>query len=118
MSIFDTLRGLLGGRARKDDTPSSPARRKSGIDREQAAAWLAALESGKLSVPENVQDAAGWDRYWSAQIESGGLEQGFNDMMASEPRSDPAVEETRCAYHPLRGQWSLVRTVRAGRAWL
>ena len=50
-----------------------------------AAEWLAATEAGALRPPGDVHDAAGWDSYWRAHIRVGPLEQGFSDMMSSDP---------------------------------
>ncbi|HVJ27736.1 MAG TPA: hypothetical protein VM493_09330 [Vicinamibacterales bacterium] len=52
---------------------------------EMAAEWLAASEAGALRPPGDVHDAAGWDSYWRAHIRVGPLEQGFSDMMSSDP---------------------------------
>lgn len=93
MSILDRLRGLFGRAARSDHSPASPADNAFGLDREQAAAWLAAVESGELCIPENPHDVAGWDRYWSAQLQHAGIEQGFNDMMANDPHLIPLLKK-------------------------
>jgi len=86
MSIFTNLLHLFKGGARRQAASEKAARGGDpGIGREEAAAWLAAFESGDFRIPENVHDPAGWDRYWSAQLQHGGLEQGFNDMMANNP---------------------------------
>lgn len=86
LSLFQEIRILLGLRRNKQPEPSQePATTPSGrMSPEAAAAWLEAFESGALRIPEDVHDAEGWDRYWSAQVEHGGFEQGFNDMMASD----------------------------------
>jgi hypothetical protein len=47
-------------------------------------AWLKAMESGELNPPRDIHDRAGWDAYWRKQWEVGAVEQGFNDMMASD----------------------------------
>lgn len=67
--------------------PLDPPSTTSGVsqqERERMGAWLEAVESGALCVPENVHDAEAWDRYWRKQLEVGALEQGVNDMMASD----------------------------------
>ena len=52
--------------------------------REQAAAWLAAFEAGRLNPPRDVHNPGAWDNYWRNQIEVGAGEQGFSDMMSSD----------------------------------
>jgi hypothetical protein len=61
------------------------SRGRATFGQAEAAAWLAALESGRFAIPQNIHDSEAWDRYWSAQIEFGQMEQGFGDMMASSP---------------------------------
>lgn len=51
----------------------------------QAAAWLEAFEAGLLNPPRDVRDPRGWDDYWTNQIAVGALDQGFADMMSSDP---------------------------------
>jgi len=48
-------------------------------------AAAAGYEDGSLLPPRDVHDRAGWDRYWKAQLGVGCFEQGFNDMMSSDP---------------------------------
>ena len=62
------------------------------MSQQEAAAWLAAFESGKLAIPQDVHDQEGWDRYWRAQIEVGGLDQGFSDMMSNDTGFIPALD--------------------------
>ena len=72
------------------DRPSTT----SGVsqqERERMAAWLQAVESGALCVPDDVHDAEAWDRYWRKQLEVGAFEQGFNDMMASDRELVPRL---------------------------
>ena len=72
------------------DRPSTT----SGVspeERERMGAWLQAVESGALCVPDNVHDAEAWDRYWRKQLEVGAFEQGFNDMMASDRQLVPRL---------------------------
>ena len=57
----------------------------SAIDQAEAAEWLAAMEAGHLSPPRNVRDAAAWDSYWTSHLRVGLMEQGFSDMMSSDP---------------------------------
>jgi hypothetical protein len=64
-----------------------------GFGQAEAAAWLAAMESGKFAIPQDTHDSEAWDRYWSAQIEFGLMEQGFGDMMASNPEFIPALSQ-------------------------
>ena len=56
-------------------------------------AWVQAMESGALAVPGDVHDREAWDRYWRTQLAVGTIEQGFNDMMASDPRLVPLLIE-------------------------
>jgi len=82
MSLFDRLREIVGSKPEKSDEQSAQT---GGLSRKEAANWLNAWESGALRIPRDVHDPDGWDRYWTAQLEHGGFEQGFNDMMASDP---------------------------------
>jgi len=73
--------------------PTPPAERAdpapramSGAEHERLMAWAHAMETGALAVPDDVHDREAWDRYWRTQIEVGAIEQGFNDMMASDPQ--------------------------------
>jgi hypothetical protein len=52
---------------------------------EQATAWLEAFKSGALHPPRDVRNGTLWDEYWRNHIRVGQFEQGFNDMMASDP---------------------------------
>ena len=83
MGIADQLRRLFGRATPAESEPKPFA--APGLSQAEAAAWLEAFESGRLNMPSDVHDAAGWDRYWTAQWQHGGLEQGFGDMMASDP---------------------------------
>ena len=56
----------------------------TSIDSEQAAAWLAAREAGRLDVPRDLRDPRAWDDYWRNRLEVGALDQGFADMMSSD----------------------------------
>ncbi len=49
------------------------------------AAYVEAMESGKLALPDDVHDKAAWDHYWNNQLQFGPFQQGFSDMMSSEP---------------------------------
>jgi hypothetical protein len=81
LGLFDRFH-----RRRTPEAPEpAPPSEGGGFSRSEAAAWLAAMESGKLQTPADVHDQAGWDRYWQAHVEVGAIEQGFNDMMASDP---------------------------------
>jgi hypothetical protein len=62
------------------------------MSRERAAAWLAAMESGKLNVPSDIHDAEAWDRYWVAHLEVGPMELGFSDMMSNDPGLVPELD--------------------------
>ena len=63
-----------------------PPRTRSEAEHERLMAWAHAMETGALAVPDDVHDGEAWDRYWRTQIEVGAIEQGFNDMMASDPK--------------------------------
>jgi hypothetical protein len=107
MTLGDLLRRAVGlpskvraARAEGDQRPRGVPTRKgkdvnsgppdaggaqlSVASREQAAAWLAALEAGRLNPPRDVRDPRAWDIYWSNHIEVGALDQGFADMMSSD----------------------------------
>lgn len=62
------------------------------LSREDAVRYVAALEAGLLNPPQAVSDPQGWDRYWTNQIDVGALEQGFSDMMSSDPALPPLLE--------------------------
>jgi hypothetical protein len=67
--------------------PEAEQRRDHGstsMDREQAAAWLAAFEAGRLNPPRDVRDPRAWDNYWRNQLEVGALDQGLADTMSSD----------------------------------
>jgi hypothetical protein len=49
-------------------------------------AAAAGYADGSLLPPRDVHDRAGWDRYWKAQLKVGCFEQGFSDMMSSDPQ--------------------------------
>src|SRR5262245_8573311 len=70
---------------------SAHEQKPSKTDREAAAAWLAAFESGRLNPPKNVRDAAGWDTYWKNHLEVGAPDQGFSDMMSSDDTLVPLL---------------------------
>lgn len=55
------------------------------------SAWMAAMDAGELRLPDDRHDAKAWDRYWRKQIEVGAIEQGFNDMMASDAALVPLL---------------------------
>jgi hypothetical protein len=65
---------------------SGPEGRGDGRTRERelAAAWMAAMETGELRPPRDVHDGSAWDRYWTSHLKVGPVEQGFNDMMSSD----------------------------------
>jgi hypothetical protein len=52
--------------------------------REDAAAWLKAVEAGCLHPPRDVHDASGWDSFWTNHLKFGPIEQAFADMMSSD----------------------------------
>jgi len=54
-------------------------------ERARAGRWLEAFEAGRLTPPRNVRDAAAWDAYWTNHLDVGPMEQGFSDMMSSDP---------------------------------
>ena len=87
--MFNKLRELFAGP--EDRSATSPSESQSGFSRDRAAALLEAMKSGKLAIPEDIHDAKGWDRYWSAQLEFGAMEQGFGDMMASDDTFIPRL---------------------------
>jgi hypothetical protein len=64
--------------------PDADGGQLSAAQREQATAWLAAFEAGRLNPPRDVRDPQGWDNYWKNQIEVGAIDQGFADMMSSD----------------------------------
>ena len=66
-------------KARHQSEPPSAAQQA------QADAWLAAFEAGHLHPPRDVHDPAAWDAYWRNHLSVGPLEQGFADMMSSDP---------------------------------
>ena len=74
---FNVRPAGAGGEQGPDDELTSKAR-------EQAAAWIAASEAGRLNPPRDVRDRSAWDAYWRAQIEVGAIGQGFADMMSSD----------------------------------
>lgn len=82
MSVGDWLKKTFGGGKR--DRPAAPPP-VSDERRTRAAAWFDALRAGELNVPDNVHDKAGWDTYWRNQMKYGALQQGFDDMMSSDP---------------------------------
>jgi hypothetical protein len=67
------------------DGPPEPLPAVSDEWRAQAGKWLDAMEAGELNIPANVRDKAGWDTYWNNQLKCGAFQQGFDDMMASNP---------------------------------
>ncbi len=68
------------------ENPPESARERQPPDTQQLLrAAAAGYEDGSLLPPRDVHDRAGWDRYWKAQLGVGCFEQGFNDMMSSDP---------------------------------
>ena len=63
---------------------TSVANSLSSLSKEQAEAWLAALEAGRLDPPRDPHDRGAWDEYWKNQLKVGALEQGFSDQMSSD----------------------------------
>ena len=57
----------------------------SDVARAQAAHWVEAFEADRLTPPRNIHDAAAWDTYWTNQLDVGPMDQGFSDMMSSDP---------------------------------
>jgi len=93
MTLLGAFRQLIGRPA--SQLPVQRVRQKpsrSGASQDDAAAWLAARKSGRLDIPADVHDRAAWDRYWLAQLEVGQMEQGFNDMMASDSTFLPELD--------------------------
>ena len=88
MFLGDLLRRAIGRsanvRAAPPDGERPPGDVPTSIDREQAAAWLAAVEAGRLNPPQDVRDPRAWDDYWRNQLEVGAMDQGFADMMSSD----------------------------------
>ena len=78
-----TLR--IRGRSAEPRRPRPGSAEPLSPDIELAAEWLAASEAGELRPPGDVHSAAGWDSYWRAHIRVGLMEQGFSDMMSSDP---------------------------------
>jgi hypothetical protein len=74
----------------------------SALERERAAAWLAAFEAGRLNPPQDIHDPMAWDQYWRNQIDVGAMDQGFADMMSSDPGL-PGLLATRGARTILSG---------------
>lgn len=92
--MINRLRELFRRSPRPEAEPLTEGDGGSAFGRAEAAAWLAAMESGKLAIPHDVHDAQAWDRYWSAQIEVGGMiEQGFSDMMSSDAQFIPELAQ-------------------------
>ena len=89
MSLGEFFRRAFGRLSNADSARAEPPPRSadgpSSLDRDQAAAWLAALEAGRLNPPRDVRDPIAWDQYWSNQIDVGAIDQGFADMMSSDP---------------------------------
>jgi hypothetical protein len=84
VGLLDSFRRLIRGTP-PEPRPATGASTFGDMDLDQAAAWLKAFESGQLNPPRDVHDAEAWDRYWKAHIEVGPMEQGFGDMMGSDP---------------------------------
>jgi hypothetical protein len=94
-----TLKGLVRGvlgRSTEERVPRTysdldraeiprPAGPPTDVQMAQAAAWLAALEAGHLHPPRDVHDPGAWDVYWRNHLSVGPMEQGFSDMMSSDP---------------------------------
>lgn len=93
MGLADWFRRLI---ARPRPHYAGPLPRpdtESDVTREEAEAWLLAMESGELEVPYDPHDAAEWDRYWRNQRRYGLMEVAFADMMSSDPTFIPALDE-------------------------
>lgn len=102
MSIRDWFRSRTTPRADSEAKPLTS-------DRDRAAAWLAAMESGELHIPRDVHDAAAWNRYWEKNLVVGAMDQGFNDHMSSDPTLLPllhrrGVRTILCAGAGLSGE--------------
>src|SRR5262245_39951901 len=67
------------------ESGSQQHRDRADGEMEQAEAWLAALEAGRLNPPQDVHDRGAWDQYWKNHLQVGPLDQGFSDQMSSEP---------------------------------
>jgi hypothetical protein len=84
-----TVEGRLQRSPTSTETTPNPRPSDAGgkavlSGREQAAAWLAAFEAGRLNPPRDVHNAGAWDDHWRSQIEVGAMDQGFSDMMSSD----------------------------------
>jgi hypothetical protein len=82
VSVGDWLKRTFGGG--KSDRPAAPPP-VSDERRAQVAAWFDALRAGEFNIPDNVHDKAGWDTYWRNQAKYGAIQQGFDDVMSSDP---------------------------------
>jgi hypothetical protein len=81
MGIRDWFRSRAGSEAKSRD-------RAGGLPdehRELLTGWMAAMESGELRPPVDIHDREAWNRYWETHLETGVIEQSFNDMMSSDP---------------------------------
>ncbi len=57
----------------------------SSLSKEDAAAIMAAYESGSLDPPRGLHEREAWDRYWNNHLALGAQEQNFSDWMSSNP---------------------------------
>ena len=57
--------------------------------------WLDDERSNRPRLPKDVHDVQGWNRYWTAELAQGGMEQGFGDMLASDPEFIPTLTRRR-----------------------
>lgn len=55
-------------------------------------AYVEAMESGALQIPDDMHDKTAWDNYWRKQWEVGAIDQGFNDAMASDKDLIPLLD--------------------------
>ena len=88
MGFKDILRRALRPTPTPDSTSSTGRNPSLSPDFERAWAtrWLEALESGRLSPPRDVHDAAGWDTYWTNQLEVGPADLALSDLMSSDAK--------------------------------
>jgi hypothetical protein len=87
MRVSTWLRRLVN--PRRTDPRSSEVLRRESVDRDTdrrlAIERADARRSGALDIPRDRHDSGDWDRYWRNQLKAGVFEQGFSDMMSSDP---------------------------------
>lgn len=81
--MLSIIRRRSGGAA-SSSAHTSDANSLSSPSKQQAEAWLAALEAGRLDPPRDPHDRGAWDEYWKNQLKVGALEQGISDQMSSD----------------------------------